>query len=301
MDPLDTSWLRAHPLPPIVSGDKNARGRVLVVGGAEFVPGALRLTGEAALRAGSGKLQLATVRGAAMALAVLVPEAAMIALPADDQGEIAFEAAALLTERLGRCDTLVLGPGMSASKRTERLVAAILKEAGPDTRIILDAAAMTCAKKLEELVSSRNGNVVMTPHYQEMSYLTGQDVEMIAANPSLAASTVADQFNSVVVLKGVQTIIACPGHPSLLFAGGSPGLATGGSGDVLAGVIGGIAARGTDALTAAGWGVYVHGAAGEKAAVKIATIGFLARDLLPLLPGLIEELVATVSDPSCQN
>src|SRR6187549_84480 len=105
MEGLDRSWLQRHPLPsPAPGGDKNARGRVLVVGGAEFVPGALRLTGEAALRAGAGKLQLATVRAAAMALAVHVPEAAMIALPADEDGEIGVEAAGLLAERLDSCD-----------------------------------------------------------------------------------------------------------------------------------------------------------------------------------------------------
>ena len=85
---LDEAWLKRHPLPAIAQGaDKNGRGRVLVVGGSEFVPGALRLTGEAALRAGAGKLQMATVRSSALSLGVLVPEAAMIALPADEEGQ----------------------------------------------------------------------------------------------------------------------------------------------------------------------------------------------------------------------
>lgn len=285
---LDQQWLDANPLPPIVSGDdKNARGRVLVVGGAEFVPGALRLTGEAALRAGAGKLQLATVRAAAMALAVLVPEAAMIALPADNDGEISVEAVPLLTDRLGSCDTLILGPGMSVSERTERLVEGILQTTSRAAKIVLDAAALTSSRQLQNLISSYGGNVIMTPHYREMSYLSGMSVEHIKAEPAKVAERVAQDFNSIVVLKGGQTVVASPQGESLRFEGGSAGLATGGSGDVLAGLIGGIAARGADSLTAAGWGVFVHGAAGEKAASEIAEIGFLARDLLHLLPGLI--------------
>ncbi len=290
MEQLDRAWLQRNPLPPLAEGgDKNARGRVLVVGGAEFVPGALRLTGEAALRAGAGKLQMATVRAAAMSLAVLVPEAAMIALPADEDGEIAVEAVELLADRLEHCDTLVLGPGMSASERTERLVAAMLRGATAGQAIVLDAAALTSTGNLAELVAGHEGRVIMTPHYGEMSYLTGLPADKIASDPAAAAAQVARDFNALVVLKGVRTVIASPTHGTLLFKGGSKGLATGGSGDVLAGIIGGIAARDTDPLTAAGWGVFVHGAAGERAAKEIAEIGFLARDLLQLIPPIIAE------------
>lgn len=291
MEKLDRAWLIRNPLPPLAEGgDKNARGRVLVVGGAEFVPGALRLTGEATLRSGAGKLQMATVRAAAMSLAVLVPEAAMIALPADDDGEIAADAVELLAQRLEHCDALVLGPGMSASERTEQLVAAMLSRSTTGQTIVLDAAALTCAADLQKRVSMHQGRVIMTPHYGEMAYLTGLSADTISREPAAAAQRVADDFNAIVVLKGIQTLIASPGAASLLFEGGSRGLATGGSGDVLAGVIGGLAARGADPLVAAGWGVFVHGGAGEQASNEIAEIGFLARDLLPLIPRLIADL-----------
>ena len=291
MEKLDRNWLQCHPLPsPAAGGDKNARGRVLVVGGAEFVPGALRLTGEAALRAGAGKLQMATVRAAAMSLAVLVPEAAMIALPADDDGEIAVGAAEVLGERLEHCDTLVLGPGMSAGERTEQLVVALLGRASAGQTIVLDAAALTCAGNLEKQIAAHQGRVIMTPHYVEMSYLTGLDPETIADDPFSAAERVAHDFDAIVVLKGKQTVVASRGEPTLLFDGGSAGLATGGSGDVLAGLIGGLAARGPTPLTAAGWGVFIHGAAGAQAAKEIAEIGFLARDLLSAIPRLIGDL-----------
>src|SRR3954471_9596245 len=108
MIPLDSAWLAAHPIPqPGLDTDKNSRGRVLVAGGSETVPGALRLTGEAALRAGAGKLQVATVERVVMHLGVLVPEAAIFPLPANEAGELGEDAGTALCGYLERCDTLV--------------------------------------------------------------------------------------------------------------------------------------------------------------------------------------------------
>jgi NAD(P)H-hydrate repair Nnr-like enzyme with NAD(P)H-hydrate dehydratase domain len=128
----------------------------------------------------------------------------------------------------------------------------------------------------------------MTPHHGELAYLTGQSTAVIADDPVVAALSVAREFSAVVALKGVRTIVTSANGPAYVFEGGSSGLATSGSGDVLAGIIGGLAARGANALTAAGWGVHVHGAAGEKLSAENAPIGFLARDLLALIPGLFE-------------
>lgn len=289
-EPLDAAWLRAHPLPsPDSASDKNARGRVLVAGGAEFVPGALRLTGEAALRAGAGKLQMATVRSAAMSLGVLVPEAAMIALPAQEDGEIAAGAAAVLAEHVARCDTLIMGPGMSISAQTDELVAAILSDANKPVTIILDAAALTSARELEALIARHEGRVILTPHHGEMAALTGRSVEEIAAHPVAVASRVARQFHAVVLLKAQQSVIADPHGRCLLHRGGCVGLATGGSGDVLAGIIGGLAARGACPFEATAWGSWIHGRAGHRLASDIGGIGFLAREILPLIPRLLEE------------
>lgn len=289
VEPLDLAWLRAHPLPqPDGASDKNERGRVLVAGGAEFVPGALRLTGEACLRAGAGKLRMATVRTAAMSLGVLVPEAAMIALPAQEDGEIAAEAADLLAGHLDRCDALILGPGMSVSRQTDDLVAAILKAAESPIAIILDAAALTAARDLDKLVARHEGRVILTPHHGEMAALSGEKVERIAANPMAVAERMAERFQAVVLLKGDRSALVAPGGPRLLHEGGCVGLATGGSGDVLAGIIGGLAARGASPLVAAAWGSWVHGRAGRELASRVGPIGFLAREILPLIPSLLE-------------
>lgn len=288
--PIDADWLAAHPLPSFdKAADKNARGRVLVAGGAEFVPGALRLTGEAALRAGAGKLQLATVRSAAISLAVLVPEAAMIALPADAEGEIAPEAAAILEDRLARCDTLILGPGMSIGGRTDRLVADLLAAPADHRTIVLDAAALTSARDLAPVIARHKGRVILTPHHGEMAHLADVDVETVAADPEACCMKMAQRFNAIILLKARDSFVAAPDGRLLAHHGDCVGLATGGSGDVLAGIIGGLAARGSDPFEAAAWGCWLHGRAGERLADTIGPVGFLARELSPLIPRLLAE------------
>lgn len=288
--PLDMEWLRAHPLPePDGATDKNGRGRVLVAGGAEFVPGALRLTGEAALRAGAGKLKMATVRSTAMSLGVLVPEAAMIALPAQEDGEIAADGADILAAHLERCDALILGPGMSASAQTDELVQRILSAMQPPLTLVLDAAALTSARHLRDLIARQDGRVILTPHHGEMAILTGADEAAIAEHPVALACEVARQFNAIVLLKANRSVVAAPDGRCLLHDGGCVGLATGGSGDVLAGIVGGLAARGASPFIAAAWGCWVHGHAGRALAGAVGSIGFLAREILPLIPQALEE------------
>ena len=290
IEALDHGWLKAHPLPRAEStDDKNDRGRVLLVGGGAFVPGALRLTAEAVLRVGAGKLQMATVASAAMALGVLVPEAAMIALPADGSGEIAAEAADHIADLIARCDTLILGPGMIEGEGTVELVTRALANPRGDCAILLDAAAISCAGNLGPAIAKHQGRVVLTPHHGEMAALTGHPRDHVADDPTTIAQEVADRFGAVVVLKAARTIITAPGEAPLIHASLCPGLATGGSGDVLAGAIGGLLARGVVPRDAAAWGVWLHGAAGRIAADKIGPIGFLARDLPPELPGLLAD------------
>jgi hydroxyethylthiazole kinase-like uncharacterized protein yjeF len=287
---IDEAWLAAHPLPGFDTvADKDSRGRVLVVGGAEFVPGALRLTGEAALRTGAGKLQMATVQAVAMALGVLIPEAAMIALPSDEKGEIAAEAADVLRERFLRCDALILGPGMSIGERTDQLVADLLSAPNASRTILLDAAALTSARYLEKLIAAHDGHVILTPHHGEMAHLSGLEVEAVKADLEGVARDVARRFNAVILLKGQESLLAEPSGEIFVHRGGTVGLATGGSGDVLAGIIGGLAAQGAAPLTAAGWGSWLHGRAGEVLSRQVAMAGFLARELSPLIPRLIDD------------
>jgi len=289
-EPLDAAWLSAHPLPDHARGtDKNARGRVLLVGGSAFVPGALGLTGEAVLRAGAGKLQIATVDAAAMHLGVLVPEAAMIGLPTDAEGEIAENAAYKLIDAARYCDALLIGPAMGSKPSARSLVEGLFDQLGDDHVAVLDAAAISCARSMAPQIAALGGRVILTPHHGEMASLTGMDIENIAADPIDCARSIAAVYNAVVVLKASATVVATPDGRALRYASDCVGLATGGSGDVLAGIIAGLAARGADPLTAAAWGVWLHGEAGLAAAARIGPIGFLARDLILEIPALMHD------------
>ena len=291
--PLDGAWCATHPLPDHGHhSDKNARGRILLIGGSMFVPGALGLTGEAVLRSGAGKLQIATVDHAAMHLGVLVPEAAMIGLPTDAEGEIAETAVYKLADAARYCDALLIGPGMVSQPSARALIEGLFPELGEHQTVILDAAAITCARPLAPIIAARAGRTILTPHHGEMARLTGATAEQIAKDPVGCARSVAELFDAVVVLKAGDTIIAGPDGETLLYTSDCVGLATGGSGDVLAGIIAGLAARGADPLTAAAWGVWLHGEAGQAAAARFGPIGFLARDLageIPMLMARAEE------------
>lgn len=291
---IDRRWLIDHPLPAHASDtDKNARGRVLLAGGAHFVPGALRLTGEAALRAGAGKLQMATVSGAVFPLGVLVPEAAMIAVPGNDSGEIGGEAIPIIADAMTKCDAFILGPGMSGNAR--QLVEGLVADPREEMTLVLDAAAVASCDNLGDKLRAHAGRVIMTPHHGEMASLTGYDIGMIDDKPETIAAETAQRLNAVIVLKSDSTIVASPDGQILGYEGGGIGLATGGSGDVLAGIIGGLAARGADPLTAAAWGVWLHGEAGRLLGHSIGPIGFLARELLPKIPGLMAKACRALS------
>lgn len=285
---VDPAWLVANPLPDHGQhSDKNARGRVLLVGGSMFVPGALSLTGEAVLRSGAGKLQIATVDAAAMHLGVLVPEAAMIGLPTAEDGEIGDGAADRLAEAARHCDSLLIGPGMVSKPSANALVEGLFAALGEGQAAVLDAAAISCSRQLAPVIASLGGRAILTPHHGEMASLTGATIEEIAADPLGCARSAAEVFNAVVVLKSGETFIAAPDGTALQYASNCVGLATGGSGDVLAGIIAGLAARGAGPFCAAAWGVWLHGEAGQAAAARIGPIGFLARDLIFEIPRLM--------------
>ncbi|MES2498128.1 MAG: NAD(P)H-hydrate dehydratase [Pseudomonadota bacterium] len=289
--PIDAAWRTAHALPFHHAGtDKNRRGRVLLVGGSMFVPGALSLTGEAVLRSGAGKLQIATVDAAAMHLGVLVPEAAMIGLPTDEEGEIGLDAADRLIDAVRHCDCLLIGPGMVSKPSARALLEALLPVLREGQVAVLDAAAISCARALAPLIAAQEGRVILTPHHGEMASLTGIGMDDIDHDPRDSARAVAAEFEAIVVLKAAETVVAAPDGETLLYSSDCVGLATGGSGDVLAGIMAGLAARGADPIVAAAWAVWLHGEAGQAAARRVGPIGFLARDIPMEIPRLMTQI-----------
>jgi hydroxyethylthiazole kinase-like uncharacterized protein yjeF len=284
--------LRRLALPrPDADADKDARGRVLAVGGSTHVPGAVLLAGVAALRAGAGKLQLATSRTVAPALGVAVPESLVIALPETRGGEIAGRRIPrVLLESAARVDALLVGPGMASDREAFALLARVARKIAGDAVLVLDAAAILALTHDGRLLRPLGGRVVLTPHAGEMASLLDIDKSVVEDDAPEVAREAARRFGVVVALKGSESWIAEPDGTLYHYSGGTVGLATSGSGDTLAGIVAGLAARGAPAVHAAVWGAYLHGAAGRALTRKVGPIGFLARELLDEIPRIMRRL-----------
>lgn len=282
--------LRRRPLPaPDDGDDKEERGRVLVVGGSAEMPGALLLAGVAALRAGAGKLQLATGGSVAPVVGVAVPEARVRGLPETPVGGIDPRATDDLDEWVRHTDALLVGPGMLDPEAVAALTLRLLSRV-EDAVVVLDAEAMACLSDGRDALHRLDGRAVVTPHAGEMAGLLGTTREEVDADPLAVAKRAAAELGCVVALKGSVTSVAAPGGEAYRYASGGVGLATSGSGDTLAGIVAGLAARGADPLRAALWGVALHGGAGNVLAKRMGRVGFLARELLDEVPGVMRAL-----------
>jgi ADP-dependent NAD(P)H-hydrate dehydratase len=282
--------LRSWPVPvPDDAADKTQRGTVLIVGGSIDVPGAIVLAGVAALRAGAGRLRLATSADALAALGVAMPEASVTAL-SSSTGGVLGKSAGVRASKLSRDASVALvGPGMVDRKATARFLDAFLKPSRT-TPLVIDArAAAGLDHRHRPLVAA--APAVLTPHAGELASMMDTQREDVASDPPRHALEAAAAFGAVVVLKGSDTWIAAPDGDLFRYTGGRVGLATSGSGDVLAGIVAGLLARGADAVQAAVWAVFLHGEAGNVLAKRIGPLGFLARELPAEVPRLMHALI----------
>lgn len=295
---ITPDWLRGWSLPqPDADGDKDERGRILVVGGAGEMPGAAALTATAALRAGAGKLQIATCASAAPGVKALVPEARVIALPETRGGALALAARHRLDELGARADAVVVGPGLLESKAAARMLAAWMVEL-PAIPVIVDAAALCVFDDAADALADARCLRILTPHAGEAARTLRCTREHVESNSLETGLALAQRLRAVVVLKGGTSLIIDGLHdgsgdtPHVLSNRyGNVGLATSGSGDTLAGIIGGLAARGALPLQAAAWGVYLHAAAGDRLAERNGgPLGLLARELSAEVPALMNAL-----------
>jgi len=275
------------PLPALsAASDKEERGRVLVVAGGGAIPGAAILTGLAALRVGAGKLQLAATECCAIALGVAVPEARIISTTSNG-GEITY------SDELGlaasRSDVVVIGPGMMEADGLDELIDQLFASSGP-AAFVVDAAAMAKLAKDRTAVRRAAGRMILTPHAGEMAALLGCSKAEVLDDLAGAARVVAGDLQAVVVIKTDETFVVTPDGRAWRHADGPAGLGTSGSGDVLAGVIGGLVARGAAPAVAAVWGVWLHARAGVRLSASVGPLGFLARELLGELPGALEDV-----------
>ena len=285
--PLDTAWLKANPLPDHHDNvDKNGRGRVLVIGGCRRVPGGMLLTAEAAFRAGAGKVTIATIASAAIPVGVAFPACAVVALPETDGGEIAPESADLLLDEMANHDAIVFGPAMIDEAIVRTLLAALLPALPEEMFLLLDAFALRAATDHVDAIRARGHHIVMTPHEGELAALLDIDRDAVSQDPLGALEQAAERFRCGVMVKGATSHLMADGQ-CLSYAGGGLGLAVSGSGDVLAGLIAALGAQGLPPLQAAAWGIWLHGEAGRRLSETMGPLGFLARELSPVVPGLM--------------
>jgi hydroxyethylthiazole kinase-like uncharacterized protein yjeF len=294
---------------------KGTFGKALVVAGSPNYTGAAYLASAAATRVGAGLVTLCLAESLHPILASKLTEVTFLLLP-HDLGALVPEAASLVKEKLPDYSALLLGPGLGTADPTVEFVYRLLGTRTPGGRrhigfvgsedvtsseagegpslppVVVDADGLNALAGLSRWWESFPAQSVLTPHPGEMSRLLGCSVEDVEIDRLGAAQRAAQDWHQVVILKGAHTVVATPDGRTAISPFANPGLATAGTGDVLAGSIVGFLAQGLEPYEAAVAGVYVHGAAGELAAAALGNAGTVASDLLPLLPQVLNELHA---------
>jgi hydroxyethylthiazole kinase-like uncharacterized protein yjeF len=260
----------------------------LVVGGSAETPGGVLLAAEAALRSGAGKLQVATAASVARQLAVALPEAMVRGLPETQTGAVAASGADELRDLVEGADAMLVGPGLADVEQSAGLAAALVR--GLQVGLVLDALALAAVTADLDCVRHLGGKAVLTPNPSELAQCLGQDEAWVAESPDRAATRLAERTGAVVSVGGSVAWVASPDGRLWRDDGGSPGLGVSGAGDVRAGLVAGLLARGADAATAALWAGHLHARAGGRLSAQHGPLGFLARELSREVPALRVEL-----------
>ncbi len=260
---------------------KGSCGKVLIVGGSKGMSGAVCMSAYSAMRSGAGLVTAALPSGINDVFEKNVTEAMSVSLPEDDNGIIKKDAADKICELAEGCDTIVIGPGMGRSEDVSYILHQCLLKC--DKKIIIDADALYALSHDMEILNKTAAQVVVTPHYAEMGRLIGKSAEYVEQNAMRCAGELAKKYNITVVLKGAYTVIAGDEKLYVNNAAGNHGMATGGSGDVLAGVLSSLISKENDIEKACACGVYIHAIAGDLAKEKYGARVMLAGDIASLL------------------
>jgi len=270
---------------PSGADSKYARGGVLVIGGARKTPGAVLLAGMAALRVGAGRWTLGVAESVAAPRAVAVPEAGVIGLTETAGGTVVGSSVDRLGDELDQADVVLVGPGLDDGDEAGELLRALIPIVPVSTSFVLDAYALGVLPELRGSgeLESLAGRLVLTPNRGEAARLLGRDIRELEGD----VGEIARRFGATVTCFGH---IADREGRRWRLGSGQGGLGTSGSGDVRAGAITGLLARGAEFAQAACWGSHLHTAAGDRLSVRIGPTGYLARELVDELPSLLAEL-----------
>jgi len=285
VDALEASnWLPQRPL----IGHKGSFGHLLLLAGSPGKTGAAALAGEAAVRGGCGLVTVAVPAAVHDVLEVKLTEAMTCPL-ADQDGYLSTAAQDAIAELLKDRQALAVGPGLGQSEGLSELLRWLVRSCS--LPVVIDADGLNLlAGQLESLQQRQGPAPVLTPHPGEMARLCGKSVAQIETNRYQVALEFATEHDVVLLLKGARTVVAAPDGRVALNGSGNSGLASGGSGDVLTGLIGALLAQGLEPFAAAALGAWLHGRAAELVAVGLGTAGMAATDLLYQLPVARREL-----------
>ncbi len=285
-------WVPSRP----PASHKGTYGRVLVVAGSTGMTGAAALASEAALRAGAGLVTLATPKHLNPILEGLLPEVMTLPLPETDAGSLSVSATSAILEFAEKTKSvLAIGPGLSQHPDTVRLVHQLVREnreQALNLRMVVDADGLNALSQAPEVISLLDKEAILTPHPGEMSRLTGSSVPSLEADRIRTAQQFASEHDLTLVFKGAPTVTGLANGDVWINSTGNSGMATGGMGDVLTGIIAGLMAQGVSSERAAALGVYIHGLAGDMTAEVFGMHGLIASDVLKAVPRAISSLIA---------
>ena len=286
---LTESMMAGYPIPRASDTHKGKTGHLLVVAGSRGKTGAARMTAESALRAGAGLVTLAVPAGVhAMTAASMIE---VMTEPVGKADQSFFDEAcleALVSTMTGKT-CLALGPGIGTDQATCDLVSALLEKS--QIPLVVDADGLNCLAGQLHILKDHPGRILLTPHPGEMARLAGITVRDVQGDRTACARQLATEYGVYVVLKGAATVIAHPDGKIFINRTGNPGMASGGMGDVLTGLIAGFICQGYDYGQAAHLGVYLHGAAADRLAGRHA-IGYLASDVMAEIPKAMTALLS---------
>jgi NAD(P)H-hydrate epimerase len=273
------------------AANKGSFGKVLVVAGSINYIGAAYLACSGAIRVGAGLVTLATATSLQPILAAKLTEVTYLPLPETNLGIIGPEAAKLVKRVFGEYNVMLVGCGLGQSRPTVRFIRSTLSRI--KTRplsLVVDADGLNTLARVRRWWRRLTGDAILTPHPGEMARLTGISIDAVQSDRLGTAKKAAQEWHKTIVLKGAYTVIASSDGRAMVSPFANPGLASAGTGDVLAGVIAGLVAQGVPLFEAAVGGVYLHGKAGEMVKAKLGDAGMVASDLAPALPLVIKQL-----------
>jgi len=267
---------------------KGDYGHLFIIAGSSRFSGAAILCAEAALRAGAGLVTLGIPDSINLAVINNKPKEIMtLPLKQTKDGFLSQAGFTKIKSFLKKIDVLIIGPGLGSSKSTFVLIKEIIKAI--DIPAVLDADALNALKDNLKLLKNHKGEFILTPHEKELSRLFGLSLELVKKNRKLVAKKYSKYYNSIIVLKGHNSIVTNGIGKTYINKTGNPGMATAGSGDVLSGIIGAFLAQGLESFEAAKFATYIHGLAGDIAAKDKTQIGLIASDIINRIPNALKK------------